>query len=79
MPYTDPGITQMENITLSVLKTAFNNGMIAPTEDNESVGNYSTTFASKAEIREQNKEEMCIRDSRFGRCFFVHVLGKYAY
>lgn len=70
VPYTDPGITQMENITLSVLKTAFNNGMIAPTEDNESVGNYSTTFASKAEIREQNKEDIKNRYYPGGRFTF---------
>lgn len=58
VPYTTPGITQMENVTLSVLKTAFNNGMIAPKEDNEKLGNYSTSFKTKAEIREKTPEDI---------------------
>ncbi|MDO5397062.1 MAG: DUF3383 family protein [bacterium] len=61
IPYTTPGITQLENATLSVLKTAFNNGMIAPIEGNENTGNYSTSFKTKAEIREQNAADITDR------------------
>lgn len=61
IPYTTPGITQLENATLSTLKTAFNNGMIAPVEGNENTGNYSTSFKTKAEIREENAVDIANR------------------
>lgn len=54
VPYTTPGITQLENAVISVLKRAFNNGMIAPLEDNEEVGNYTTDFASRSEMSDDN-------------------------
>ena len=50
VPYTTAGITQLENTVVSVLKRAFDNGMIAPTEDNEGVGNYSTNFLPKSDM-----------------------------
>lgn len=54
VPYTTAGITQLENAVLGVLKTAFTNGMIAPTDDDEEVGNYSTSFASKADMSDSD-------------------------
>lgn len=50
VPYTAAGIAQIESAVLGVLKTAFVNGMIAPSEDDEKVGNYSTDFLSKSEM-----------------------------
>jgi hypothetical protein len=55
VPFTNPGITQLEDATRSVLKTAFTNGMIAPTEDNDNVGDYSTDFAPASEATAAEK------------------------
>lgn len=54
VPYTTPGITQLENAVVAVLKRAFDNGMIAPTEDNEEVGNYSTNFLPKSDMTDDD-------------------------
>ncbi len=53
--YITGGITQIENTVLSVLKTAFTNGMIAPVEDNADVGDYSTSFESAADVSDEDK------------------------
>ena len=55
VPYTTPGITLIENAVSAVLKTAFNNGMIAPTEDNSEVGDYSTDFTPVADVADTDK------------------------
>ena len=54
VPYTTAGITQLENAVVSVLKRAFVNGMIAPTEESEDVGNYSTNFLPKSDMTEDD-------------------------
>lgn len=55
IPYTSVGITQIENTVLSVLKTAFTNGMIAPTADNSEVGDYSTDFTEVSDVSDTDK------------------------
>ena len=55
VPFTNPGVVQLENATLSVLKTAFANGMIAPTADNDKVGDYSTDFIPASEMTSEQR------------------------
>ena len=50
VPYTDGGITQLENVTESVLKRGFNMGMIAPVSENPTVGDYSVESLPKSEV-----------------------------
>lgn len=54
VPYTSVGITQLENSTMGVLKRAFMNGMIAPSDDDETVGNYTTSFAPRTEMSDSD-------------------------
>lgn len=55
IPYTNAGITLLESITLSVLKEGFDMGMIAPLEEDETTGDYSTDFAPASEISPESK------------------------
>lgn len=50
VPYTDNGITQIANVCESVLKKAFNIGIIAPVEENSPIGDYSITKLRKADV-----------------------------
>lgn len=50
VPYTDGGITQLANVTESVLKRGFNMGMIAPVAENSTVGDYSVNKQPKSDI-----------------------------
>lgn len=55
--YSNPDITKIENATISVLAEAFSMGIIAPTEENDSVGDYSTTFKTRAEMPASKRAE----------------------
>ena len=55
VPYTDAGVTLLENATLSVLKTAFENGMIAESEDNDTTGDYSTDFTAASDMTSEQR------------------------
>lgn len=50
VPYTDGGITQIANVCESVLKKAFNMGIIAPVADNSPIGDYSISKVPKADV-----------------------------
>lgn len=47
VPYTNNGINQLDSVVVSVLKEAFDNGMIA--EDDEGLPTYYTDFAKRTE------------------------------
>lgn len=55
VPFTNPGVIQLEGATLSVLKTAFDNGMIAPTADNDAIGDYSTDFTPASDMTSEQR------------------------
>ena len=47
IPYDDAGIAMLESVVVDVLKDAYNNGMIAESEDGG--GSYSVSFAKRSE------------------------------
>lgn len=55
VPFTNQGVVQLENATMSVLKTAFTNGMIAPADDEGKTGNYSTDFTSATDMTSEQR------------------------
>lgn len=55
VPFTNAGIAQLEAATLSVLKEAFDNGMIAEKDENANEGEYATNFLPAADISADDK------------------------
>lgn len=54
VPYTNEGISLLENIVVNILQEAFNNGMIA-TDDNGNPA-YSVNFAPRSETKAEDRE-----------------------
>lgn len=55
--YTNIGITMIENATIGVLSEAFGMGIIAPKEENDAIGAYSTSFKSRGEMAATKRAE----------------------
>ncbi len=53
--FTNSGIAQLEAATLSVLKEAFGNGMIAESEENPKEGDYATNFLPASDVNATDK------------------------
>lgn len=63
VPYTDVGIAQMESVVTSVLKEAYNQGMIADTEDG--LPAFATKFAKRSEVSVQDRAARVYNGGRF--------------
>ncbi len=55
--YTNVGITLIENAVIGVLSEAFSMGIIAPKEENDALGAYSTSFKTRGEMPTEKRAE----------------------
>lgn len=63
LPYDDRGISQIESIVVNVLKSAYNNGIIA--NDENGVPDYSTKFKSRNEVDAGDRGERIYNGGSF--------------
>lgn len=63
IPYDDTGIAMLESGVVGVLKTGYNNGMIAESEDGG--GAYTVNFARRSETKASDREKRQYMEGRF--------------
>lgn len=63
LPFDNRGISQLEAVTISVLKEAYRMGIIA--EDDDKLPIYSTDFATRSESSQSDRKERNYKGGRF--------------
>ena len=63
VPYDDNGIAMLESVVVDVLKEAYDNGMIAESEDGG--GAYTVNFAKRSETKSSDREQRQYMEGKF--------------